>query len=342
MPGTTSQTASPEYRPGTDGHSAHHQHGPSDILEHAPAIIYVYDVIDRHSVYQNRSLSEILGFAPGDVAEAGSWHELIHPEDAQRFPAHRKALEALKQGGSALFEYRLRDAQGKWRWLVSRDVPFQFEPSGKVRLIVGTAADASERRLAEERNAFLLKELNHRMANALAMVSSIIFMTYQTQGGGDFLKEVTARIKALQAASQLLVTQGWHVAPLRELVRNTVENLVGESDRVHCEGPDDIVDVNDCMPLALAFHELTTNAMKYGALSSPTGKIDISWTNKGGELRIRWKETGGPAVSPPTRQGFGLKLIEGVFADHVAPSIDFAPDGLCCTLEIPARPAETA
>jgi len=156
-------------------HSDHEQIARA-ALASMPACVYVYDLIDEHSVFQNRPFGQLLGYTPeeSEKFKDGEWRRLIHPDDAARFPAHRERMKAMREGESVLFEYRMRHADGSWRWILSRDTPLTLGPSGATRLIVGAATDITERKRAEvyshevqDRQRFLirlddrLRELSH-------------------------------------------------------------------------------------------------------------------------------------------------------------------------------------
>jgi two-component system CheB/CheR fusion protein len=177
--------------------------------------------------------------------------------------------------------------------------------------------------------------LNHRVKNSLATVQAIAF---QTLKGDTPLAEARsrfeARLIALSRAHNLLTEQNWEGAGLERVVRDSVEHLAGDC-RFRIEGPGLWLAPRSALALALALHELGTNAAKYGALSVDGGVVDVVWQEADGIFRLDWKERGGPAVVAPTRRGFGSRLIEqGLGADLGGEArIAFEPDGLRCTVE---------
>jgi two-component sensor histidine kinase len=196
--------------------------------------------------------------------------------------------------------------------------------------------DAVERAQAEQRQRLLINELNHRVKNTLATVQAIAFQTLK----GDIpLVEARARFEArllaLSRAHSLLTAQNWEGASLARVVADATEYLAGEQGRFEVEGEEVLLAPRPALALALAFHELGTNAAKYGALRAEDGTVSISWRCESGSLRIEWRERGGPPVAAPEKRGFGSRLIErGLAADLGGrASLDFAPDGLVCTIE---------
>ena len=316
---------------------------PSDeaILRQAPAVIYVYDLSTETSIYQNRHLGELLGYTVGEDLEpsVNAWRALMHPDDQERFAAHRQAMRRLRPGETAVFEYRMLDAKGEWRWLVSRDAPLDFDARGWPLRIVGAMADATERRRAEERQELLLGELKHRVRNMLTVVSAIVSRTYRSDPGEGFLEKVLGRLHALAGAADLLVESEWAGASLRQVVWRTLDAQSIPHGRVWTSGPDLTVAPGEAMTLSLILNELATNAQKYGALSNAAGRVNIAWGWEPGDersLRIAWREEGGPPVAPPTRAGFGSQLIERSASDpRTRVSLQFPPEGVACTIVLP-------
>lgn len=195
-----------------------------------------------------------------------------------------------------------------------------------------------ERKRAEERQSLLVSELTHRVKNLLAVLQSIAIRTLSdNRDVGDARRILIGRIHALARAHELLTEACWKGAELGHIVNAEVS---GFSDRVRASGPPLFLTASAVQTFALVVHELATNAAKYGALLSATGSIDIKWSivdlDNGPHLEFYWKEMGGPPVVPATRKGFGLTLI-GTMASAMTsePNIDFARDGLACTLRMP-------
>lgn len=218
-----------------------------------------------------------------------------------------------------------------------------FEPDGSVNSIVSLAQDVTERHRADERQHMLMLELDHRVRNNLATVLGIAQQTLSVSGTIDeFAGAFTGRIVSLARAHALLSRASWEGVDLFALCSNILESAMsGPAPRVIAEGPPVRLTASQSGILALTLHELMTNAVKYGALSTPAGRVRIGWasysTGPECSLRIEWKEEGGPSVAQPTRTGFGSTFIEAAVAYELKGSARFAydPSGFQCELIIP-------
>ena len=188
----------------------------------------------------------------------------------------------------------------------------------------------------------LTRELNHRVKNTLANVLSIAALTRRRSTNiDDFTESLTARIRALSATHDLLSQSDWSNAPLGEVVRSELAPYMdGKDSHVEMSGPAIKLAPNDAMSLGLAIHELATNAAKYGALSTTSGRIHVHWKLVGSEhAEIHWREEGGPPVTEPSKRGFGRDLIEKIVAHELRSDVDlqFLPGGVECRLKVPVR-----
>jgi two-component system, chemotaxis family, CheB/CheR fusion protein len=206
---------------------------------------------------------------------------------------------------------------------------------------VVTFVDISERRRSSDQRTVLIQELNHRVKNSLATVQSIAAQSFRyTETREAFQQTFEARLMALAKTHDLLTKSDWETASLRELLIAELEPYGGtESSRFTFNGPDVQLTSAVVLALGLVFHELATNAVKYGALSVPSGSIEITWNIDPVEDRLRWHwiETGGPAVKKPTRKGMGSRVIEkGLLHEFGGGAwIDFRPSGVQCSIDIP-------
>ncbi|HEX8468486.1 MAG TPA: HWE histidine kinase domain-containing protein [Allosphingosinicella sp.] len=195
---------------------------------------------------------------------------------------------------------------------------------------------AVEQARAEQHQLLLINELNHRVKNTLASVQGIAF---QTLRGEVSLVEARARFEArlmaLSGANNLLTEENWGGASLERVVSDSIEHLAGEARRFDVDGQSLRLAPRAALALAMALHELGTNAVKYGALSTEGGRVSIRWTQTGDRLHLTWLESGGPAVEAPGRRGFGSRLIErGLAADLGGGAVlRFDPTGLRCDIE---------
>jgi PAS domain S-box-containing protein len=215
-------------------------------------------------------------------------------------------------------------------------------PGGEVLGVAAVMRDITARRRAEDYQRLLINELNHRVKNTLAIIQAI---AQQSFGGGRASKEAMAsfegRLMALSAAHDLLTRENWESASMRRIVEDAVAPHDSGSGRFRTEGPDLRLPPKTAVSLALALHELATNAAKYGALSDPAGHVEIVWTSEArGDstwLRFKWSEHGGPPVAPPSRRGFGTRLIERSLAAEFEGEVklDFRREGIVCTVDAP-------
>jgi len=230
-------------------------------------------------------------------------------------------------------EFRVRRPDGEVRWCFGTAAATVDENNRLVR-ISGVTIDITERKRTEERQSFLAREVDHRARNVLAVVQSILRLTKSTNVD-SYIGAVEGRIKALSHAHMLLSESRWEGADLRRLVTEELDPY-RVSDAVSIDGPDTILDPRRAQTLALAVHELATNSAKYGALSTSSGKVMLSWRNDKNRLTIDWTESEGPDVHPPDTQGYGTKVIRASLEQLGGRVVfDWHSTGLRCALSIP-------
>lgn len=235
---------------------------------------------------------------------------------------------------------------GAWTgWILLRGSTLYAE-DGKPLRMAGVSLDISARKAAEEQQRLLLDELNHRVKNTLATVQSIAMQTRRNaEGPAAFSEALEGRIQAMARAHDLLTQASWAGAYLSEVIGQTLSPYLTNGDgerRISQNGPQVRLGPNAAVTLNMAFHELATNAAKYGALTRPDGRISVTWdvdrTAEPQIIAIDWIETGGPRVSSPDRRGFGSRLIEQGVARELGGHIhlEFDPAGVQCRMRIPA------
>ena len=229
------------------------------------------------------------------------------------------------------------DMLGRWFDVYA----FRVDPPHDRRVAV-LFNDISERKRHEEHVQSLMQEVGHRSKNMLSLVLAIARQTAQS-GAGDFVDRFGERLQALAAGHDLLVHNAWRTVPLAELIRSQLAHFSGLfGDRIVLAGPPLLLRPDAAQALGMAFHELATNAAKYGALSSEAGRIAIDWSieDDGPEVGfvLSWRERDGPAVVAPQSRGFGSKVtIEMVKASIDGEvSVDYAASGLAWRLSCPA------
>ncbi len=226
-------------------------------------------------------------------------------------------------------------------------VDFIYQPvrdsEGSVTGIFAEGYDVTEQKLAQEQQTLLINELNHRVKNTLAIVQGLAQQSFKTGVATPVARRAfDARLRALASAHDLLTRQNWIEAEISQILSSAVEVTAGSAaQRVTCEGPEIILPPQTAVSLAMAIHELSTNAIKYGALSNDSGSVSVAWNVKSEadrpQVHFEWRESGGPRVAEPERTGFGTRLIRHGLAAELDGIIDldFAPEGLRCTIDAP-------
>lgn len=265
----------------------------------------------------------------------------IHPDDRPRILA---AIEsAIRDGADYDVEYRVVHRTGELRWLHARGRAAQTADDGGARRLAGVSLDITERKRAEEHQKLLVNELNHRVKNSLATVQSIAAQTLRSVAAPEFFRDAfETRLIALSHTHDLLTRESWAGASLREVFDLELHAMAGE-DRVSFTYSGDVrLHPKAAVALGMGIHELTTNAAKYGALSTPDGRVAVTWTVEDDILRLTWTERGGPPVTPPARRGFGARLLERGLAAELSGGVELTYDaaGLVCLMALPMRALE--
>jgi two-component system, chemotaxis family, CheB/CheR fusion protein len=213
---------------------------------------------------------------------------------------------------------------------------------GRVAGASVVARNISARRAAEQKTSLLLGELDHRVKNILAIVSVVVSQTVKTSTTPEaFAAEIEGRVQSIAKAHTLLSQAGHGEMALRALITTELAPYDRQEGSPVIVGPDVALTAKAGLALAMAIHELASNAAKYGALSAVSGRLEVRWTVTSGTqneiLALAWTESGGPAVQPPVRRGFGTTLIERALTHELDAEVrrEFAVSGLHCTIEIP-------
>jgi len=281
----------------------------------------------------------IFGVNPKTFAvTAENVRALIHPDD---WDTLRVAVEKLFKSPKAhQAEFRVRRSNGEIRWCLGTAAP-TIDANGEVMRISGVTVDITDRKESEERQALLAREVDHRAKNALALVQSIIRLT-RASSVTNYVEAVEGRIKALSRAHTVLSVARWQGADLAGLVEEELTPFkTNDPGKIVVEGPKVLLQPAQAQTLALALHELATNAAKYGALSTPAGRMRLIWELKAGNLVLRWSETGGPATEAPVSPGFGTRIILASIQGQLSGTVNFdwRPDGLRCVMAVPMSDA---
>jgi two-component sensor histidine kinase len=246
-------------------------------------------------------------------------------------PAQKVLLEA---GVRAVISTPLRSSKGNLLGVISTHFSSPGHPSERqlrlTNILARQAADYLERKHSEQLQQTILRELQHRSNNLLAVIQSI---AQRSLADDHSRKAFEARLQALARANRALLRSNWGGVDLNHLARTELEAF---SKRAVISGVSVLLSPQQAQNFTLVLHELATNSAKYGAFSKAAGKVEVSWTiepNRSGSLlKFKWQESGGPAISPPTRQGFGTQLLKAIFSDV---RLEYPADGLKCEIEVP-------
>lgn len=266
---------------------------------------------------------------------------LSYVVDADRDEVAHLFKHAVETRSNYELECRIRRSDGQLRWIEARSRP-RLTPSGKLFGFGGIVTDITERKEAEQRQSLLLHELQHRVKNTLATTLAIIrFSARRAQSVDKFAETLSNRLHAIARTHDILTTQDWRGGKLREIVEKEIGPYADEvSERVTFEGDNPKLSAAQILALTLAFHELTTNAAKYGALSVPDGKVIVKATvNSDHTMDLVWREMDGPKVSPPddTSSGFGSFLLKKVMGPDLegTANIHYDEAGVVWTASFP-------
>jgi PAS domain S-box-containing protein len=298
------------------------------------------EVNDRFCAITGHARDELIGT---------TFQVITHPEDLEPDLALANALLAGETETFAMEKrYLTKDGGSVWTNLT---VSLVRTSAGAPDYFVSIVEDITLRKQVEAEQQryqsqlrLLINELNHRVKNTLATVQSMAAQTMRSEPDQHAAyRKFEARLLSFSQVHDVLTRESWHGAALREVAERALDPFSGlASGQVAIRGPDVWLQPGAALTMALVFHELATNAVKYGALSVATGHVDLYWSldTANARLRLSWVETGGPPVSPPTRKGFGSRLIERGLRGEFRGSamMDYRPSGLCCTMEAELPP----
>jgi len=299
------------------------------VFEQAEDIIFTADTSQRITDC-NTAGARALGLAREDIVG----RSIADFVSAQGFEQTSAMLQQkIEHGGNTRHEIAVRAPDGRtmlWENNSTLIRDLDDKPIG----LLSISRDVTERRAFDERRELLIHELNHRVKNTLSLVQGLAYQTFRA--GHDSQAAATeflSRLSALAVAHDLLTREQWEGATIAELVRGATAHA---AERIEAGGAHLLVSPKSAVALVMALHELTTNAIKYGALSNAAGRATIEWRALGDDrFHLNWRESGGPRVSPPSHRGFGVRMIERVLASDLGGTVqlDFSPTGVVCTIE---------
>ena len=293
-----------------------------------------------NAIEEDESVERLMGVDGAQIRNLDDYYKYVHPDD--RAALERAAEDCAREGNDLAIDYRLIRPDGDICWVAERGKVF-FDDSGNPEYMTGAIVDITERKKFEEHQRLLVAELSHRVKNTLAVVQSIALQTLRrSQSLEAFRETFIGRVSALSKAHSLLTRSKWQGADLRDLMvqilapyrQSGTVKVITAGDPVQLRPKPAIV-------LALVFHELATNAVKYGSLSVGLGCLRVSWepcTENGlQKLRISWIETGGPEILSRSKPGFGSALIERSIERDLDGTVcmSYRREGLACEIELP-------
>jgi len=298
--------------------------------------------LTSNSVTRDANLELMFGREDAAMIEPLEAHlDRLHPDD--RAAVARAIDVAMETDGHYNAEFRVIRPDGTIKWFRDRG-RVRFDKDRAPVTMTGAATDVTEWKEAKRHQELLLAELSHRVKNTLATVISIASQTgRQCENPQEFVEAFSGRLRSLARAHNILSASDWRRTELKEVVRSVLDpyrSTDGEN-RVDIGGDSIRIRPKQTLALNLALHELATNAVKYGALSTPEGQVHVQWRlerpNGHPEVKLSWVESGGPTVRKPERTGFGVRMIErGVsFELRGRASIEYDPAGLRCQIVFP-------
>lgn len=303
-------------------------------------------ILDRNLVFQFANAAYLKTTACTLSEIQGKYVFEAFPESEARTAVFKSAFELARDGTANVLTtepFAIPVDGGGMREVIwtCTQIPLR-NAGGEVEYVMQNAVDITEQYRGEQDNRLLMRELDHRVKNSLATVQAITRMSLVDTKPMQLAKEeLLGRLRAMSDAQNLLVEKSWQGSHVEAVLANALTPFGYEpSDacRIQLDGPHVPVTARQMQTLAMAVHELATNAAKYGALSNDEGTVRVTWTfdrRNGSHFRLLWQEAGGPEVSRPDRQGFGSKMLTRILAQEINGeiSLDYEPTGLVCRME---------
>lgn len=298
--------------------------------------------LDTDEMFYSDEAKRICGFALDGAVTLKMVQAVTHPDDLPITLGQSQRARDPSVREESPYEYRVVRPNGEQRWVHVRGrAVFELGKDGcfAATRYVGTMQDVTARKVDEERLRLLAREVDHRANNLLAVVQGTVALS-EADDPQALKRVISGRVNALARAHQLLAQARWEGADLRRLVEEELLAFsLGDEARVAIHGPSVALAPAAAQSVAMALHELATNAAKYGALSAPRGRVEVSWDRADdGALTIGWRETGGPQVRKPQRKGLGTTLLSRALSGPIrgGSTLDWRPEGLVCELTLPA------
>jgi PAS domain S-box-containing protein len=293
-------------------------------------------------IFTNDSFLSLTGYKREEVLGQGFNFLMAHGADADALAQIEAEFQGNPSGGSEIL-YRRKDGSEFWAAIFISPVR---DASGEVVQYFASFVDLTQHKEDQAQSKMLINELNHRVKNTLSTVQSIVWQALRATSDPKTIRNaIESRLIALSRSHDLLTRENWKSAGLFDIVNDALEPFRvtdGRAERIVIVGENIRFSPKAALVLGIAFNELATNAVKYGALFSETGSVHIKWTMEpvveGSQLLLQWQERDGPPVTPPSHRGFGSRVIERGVAHELEGTVhlDYQSDGLICTMTFPA------
>ncbi|HEY9012738.1 MAG TPA: HWE histidine kinase domain-containing protein [Devosia sp.] len=291
--------------------------------------------LDRDTVIGSPELNRLCGFPPDASPSIEEFRARYAPGERERLEAEGVATTA--RGETKLqseFRYIWPDGSEHWLRLQAQHVPGAAGSKGRA---IGVLMDVTERKRREEQLELVSGELRHRIKNSLTVIGALARQAIASKGSRAAGDEFMDRLAAIGRATDLVFSSSSEAIAVEALLGRVLDPFRA-GGRIELAGSDAEVPGDYASKVALAFHELCTNAVKYGALSTASGWVDVAWAQRNGELKLVWQERGGPPVTQPTTPGFGTRLLtRGLFAPPDEVKIDYTAGGVRCEITLTLR-----
>jgi PAS domain S-box-containing protein len=297
---------------------------------------------DYPIIFANDSFLSLTGYDRKEVLGQSFNFFMARRADAEALAEVETEFQDNAESGTEI-RYRRKNGSEFWAALFINPVR---DKGGDIVQYFASFVDLTSHKEEQAQSRKLIGELNHRVKNTLATVQSIVWQALRSATDPAVARDaIESRLLALSRSHDLLTKENWESAGLVDVLNHALEPFAvadGRAERIVINGKDIRFPPKAALALGIAFNELATNAVKYGAFSNRVGSILIEWkiepTPQGDRLVLCWQEKDGPPVTPPSRKGFGSRVIESGLAFELegAVRLDYRPDGLVCTMNIPA------
>jgi PAS domain S-box-containing protein len=308
-----------------------------EALTAGAVMTFVWDIGTGLS-QRSANAAQILGFGQQQNFSSSNFLSRVHPDDRERFKALVRSVAPEHPAYTATFRFKHLDGREVWLEETARA---EFDAVGRLLRLKGLTLDVTARKRSQDQQNLLIEALDHRVKNLLARVMIVAKDTRQSSGSLDeYFRGLDRRIQSMADAHALLSHNRWSGTDLAELIRRQIAPYASEANAI-IGGPNVMLTATAAQALAMVLHELVTNAAIYGALSTPYGRVEVSWGRGSGKnassVWIAWREIGGPAVAASPHCRYGTRIIRDLVPRELAGTVDlaFASSGVCCKIEIP-------